>query len=168
MWCSRPIRSSRRARRSCWRRSAANSVSSCMRSCSTWCAMRASRIPRCERHTPKHVGKREITAWGRNARHTPPERGETGGPRGAAQGRRRPGGQPRRRASASTTTRRAFPPTVQQVRQRGCPCWNRPLGPPDTRCGAAASIATGQVSAASAVGRFPYGARRAARSRRRR
>ena len=42
------------------------------------------------------------------------------------QGSRRLGGQPQRRGSASPRTQRAFPPTVQQVQQRLCPCWHRP------------------------------------------
>ena len=59
-----------------------------------------------------------------------PSRGATGGQRGAAQGRRRTGGRARRRVSASPSTRRAIARTVQQVRQRPCPCWNRLSGPP--------------------------------------
>ena len=62
--------------------------------------------------------------WHRRCRdvETAPERGATGRQRGAAQGRRR--------AAVSPRTRRAFPLMVQQVRQRGWPCGNRPIGPP--------------------------------------
>ena len=84
-------------------------------------------VPRC---TGRHIPEGGVLAGTDHGARTVPVGGETGGQRGAAQGRRRPGGQPRRRASASTSTRRAFPPTVQQVRQRGCPCWNRPFRSP--------------------------------------
>ena len=72
------------------------------------------------------VGKRMATAaCVRGNEHAVHPVGE----RGAAQISGRIGGQPRRRAGASPRTRRAFPRTVQQVWQRCCPCWHRPIGP---------------------------------------
>ena len=46
----------------------------------------------------------------------------------------RPGTSPGIGANQDATT---IPFHSPEVRQRGCPCWNCPIGPHDTRCGAA-------------------------------